>query len=284
MKRGLSVVVAILACLAVDAVGQQTARSPLVFRVLSNEYFGEVYTEKPPPMIGFVFFEGEPVKLRVVISSPESDEDLLVNSMDPLELFPFIATRDRSEVPVQLTFTGLRWYDGHEQWSPAEAQPRMPLRVGEKLEWQAEVSDRLRPGLYQLRFSVRADDGSHRPLAAHISDLDFEVRRRSPETRAELARRTAARLVGGGTPDDLIDAEAAVDELLRHNPGSVAALMIRADIARARGQREATRKHYQEAARRLENGEDLMLRKFNKPRELDELRRWVRGLAGQPED
>jgi len=260
----------------------QTNRSPLAFRVLQGGYWGEVYATRPIGTAGFVFFTGEQVRLRLSIASIGADAEVAMGSLDPAELFPFTVTRDGLPTSVRMLFSELSWIPAEGRSLPMEPEHRMRLKANELLEWRASVVGPLEPGLYRILFNIRASDGNGQPVTAYVADFVFEVRRSTADSRAEIARRSAMRHLEEGDAASLDAADKAIRALLRENPTSAFAELLRADLEISRGKREAARAHYLVALRRLEQGEDVMLRRFKQVRELDELQQSVKRLVSGP--
>ena len=257
----------------------QTTPSPLGLRVLQNGYWDAIYTAPPPAPVAFVFFTEEQVKIRLSLASIGADAEVLLSSPDPAALFPFAATRDGASTKVEVTISDFFWRPADGRLLPVPVEPRMRLKAGESLEWHAEVTKRLPPGIYRLSFDVRATDGDGRPVIPYVADFEFEIRRSTADSRAEIARRAAVRHLGERTQDALAAAEDAIKSLSRENPNSVMAELLKADVELARGRRAAARAHYQAAFRRLEQGSDVMLLRFRQPRALEELRQAVKRMA-----
>jgi hypothetical protein len=248
----------------------QPGPSPLELLVGAAEYFGESYTERPIPGASFVFFQGEPIKVRLTILCRGNDEELLLPSLAPTEIFTLGAHRDGQPFAAQLQFgeVGVHGVDGRSGLMPIAG--RLRLNPGEKVQWIAELPASA-PGLYRLNFATTATDSHSRSVAPRATVFEFEVRLATTlADRAEILRREANRNVVNDDNERLEQAEAAANALEQINPNSVEVPLVRHRIAVARGNPSTARSHSLRAQEILELAQDTMLRQFKSSEELKE--------------
>jgi hypothetical protein len=252
---------------------EQRGSSPFLLRVTTAEYFGETYVERPAGGASFVFFEGEPIKVRLAIDCETVDDELVLTSLEPNVIFPITVTRDNLPIDVQMTFGNVNRIGRDGSAASMRLSERIRLQAGERLEWRAQLSTALDPGLYRLSFDIRASDSQSRAVAPRVPALSFEIKASTQQYRAEILRRAALRHVFTGGEPDLKRAEGAVSELLRLNPTSVDAYLVRELIAQARGLRDAARTDRRKASEIIDADQDQMLIRFKTPEELSALKK-----------
>jgi hypothetical protein len=278
----MKLVTAILCAACSVTLSSQVATSPLVTIAGISEHLASEYTE--PSSVGFLFFEGEPIMLRVGVSNSRGDLATLRVS-DPANvstLFEFNALRaprpqrnadggfsrravsgdrfdNEQEAALQVQFAPAavkRWSGGADETA---VDGDVTLASGESIAWTAIVdSGGVVPGVYRIDVRSLSTDSDGR-VPRSVGRVTFEVRRSTGEDRAEIARRSAYRSLSNG---DYVAARTAVAELLRVHPTSAFADDILATIADGEGRpAEATRLRAS-ATRRLRDGTDALLLKY----------------------
>jgi hypothetical protein len=223
----------------------------------------------------YVFFEGEPIALRLIIVNTKVETAAFVTrSPDPAHVFSASATRDGNPLPVQVEFstTLLKRFS----WGQDVVQHAVShqLQQTEGLEWKATVLNRLLPGIYRVEFEVHANDGASRPIRRTAPGISFEVRSRSSDTLPEILLRQAYRHY---SREEFTDASDTVTELLNAHPTSYQAYLLKARIAGALGNVAEARQATREAREIVRTDRDPLFLK-HRPGAKDEV---LRGLTDQ---
>jgi hypothetical protein len=238
----------------------------LVLITNTAEYFGNPYVKPPQNHAPFVFFAGEPVRVRVSIVNWGSS-DATLSGADAAPLFTVKTYRDDEEVtlPVKVGAEATKVTGRFELVTPVETQTI--LKPGESLQWEADLrSAGLSPGAYRLEFDTPAKDGTGHRIFLQANRFAFELRTRSGESETELLRRDALRSFTAG---DHIAAAAAISRLLRAYPNSAEAYVVLGDITKARGDAAAANAHYQRAVELYTQGADALYRQWATPGAID---------------
>jgi hypothetical protein len=236
----------ILGLFTVAGEAQQVPFSTLASTVRTGDYVGEVYTRRGEDG-QFVFFVDEPIKILVSIGNSGREEmGFRVPGANPEEMFVVVALRNRAATDVGLTFQNGRLLGNVE--TPFNGRELTTLRPGERVEWMAEVSGPLLPGMYAISINTRATDERGRPIAPLATTYRYEVRGTSAESLPEIHRRAAMRHLQAGDQVDLAAADAAVERLLEVHPTSFEAYVIRGRIERRRGNETAALRSFARAA------------------------------------
>lgn len=250
MSREQQLFAGALMLVALATVVEVTAASRAVLLVAPAEYFGTTYVAPPAERSAYVFFVGEPFTLRVQVvnrgsseitlraKAPSADTTLSANSASPgiqLVVRPeTFLTRDTGVV------NEVAWI------------PEFRLQPGEGLMWLADVTAAV-PGEHLLDFNVQLVDGDDLPISPQANRLAFEIRATSADTVVERNWREASRAFVRG---DNENANRLLDSVLRNNPQSHAAYVLRGQIAQRTGARAQAVEAYSQALVLLESGAD----------------------------
>jgi hypothetical protein len=254
----------------------QTPRSPLFAAVGPDEYFGETYTDPPEGNSSYVFFEGEPLTVRITIAN-EKSADLSLAQADNNNYFTFELWPAGTKQPLDLTCT-IKGRDINVPRVRSLLDEPLRLEPSQSLHWVCPVDARIAPGSYRLRVFTTLTDIDNQPIVFRVDSLDFDLRARSTANRAEVTRREALRLLTGDR-QRLSLLEASVQRLLSVHPTSHEAHLIRGHAARLAGDDKGAKVAFGVALDILERDQDQLLLRFKSRDSVAEMKARVRSLA-----
>ncbi len=228
-----------------------------------GESYGTTYT--PPPAEGayFVFFQGEPITVRLDILNEGSKKAMVVaNELRPEEAFRMTVLK--APTPEVKGRLGIEVSPSVKLILPktaisAEWSERIELPPRSRLYFEARVTseqEALPPGIYHLKFRCRLKSASGKEIPAHSEIFQFEIRAvETFEDRLEVLRRQAARL---STRGEYEEAEKKLDELLLLYPNSSHSYIEKGNMAMVQGKKDEAAKAYQRALDLLQSRMDTI--------------------------
>ncbi len=260
----LALAVALVVAITTSAQG----RSTLVVLATAGDYPGETYTEGPLAPAEFAFFEGEPIVVDVSIANWGPRVSTIDLSRTPGPIVDALAVGE-GQVVGQARLTAGFWRDGiggSEVLSPSLA---LAIEPGDAVRWRLQFeADALSAGQYRMQTELAVTDEFGNAVRRERPAFVIEVRRRSSAQPAELARRVAEWWTAQGAP---ARAHAAVDELARVYPDSVAVHLIRSRLAEAEGDTVRARRELDAAAAFMRVDRDTLFRRFARPGQIEDL-------------
>lgn len=266
MPARLSLALAVALAVA-TTIGAQ-GRSTLVLLATAGDYPGETYTEGPLAPAEFAFFEGEPIVVDVSVANWGPRVSTVDASQTTGPVVRALALGD-GRVVAEGQLTSAFWRDGiggSEHLLPTAA---MAIEPGDGVRWRVRFdANQFSSGFYRLVVDLPATDEFGNAVRRERPDFVVEVRRRSAAQPAELARRVAEWWTA---QDEREPAHAAVDELERVYPDSVAVHLIRSRLAEAAGDTAGAQRALAVALRFMRADRDILFRRFARPGQIEDL-------------
>ncbi len=263
-----------LLLLALSVAATQTTPSPVRAAVVIDEYFGETYTASRRDPIGYAFFVGEPIRLRLLLTN-RKDVVAEVRLAAVAGAETFVATvRDGNRlrtVEVRYGEARVRLVTGALSDLNDTTLELEPLQ---SLEWEAQIVDSLPVGVHRIVFATTIADAQDRRILWQTPNISIEIRDRNGAA-AEIARRDSLRELRAGDADSLKRAEAAADRLLGIHPRSHEAFLIKGRVASERGESQRGRELAARALEILKNDQDELLLRFRDRATIARVRRDV---------
>jgi hypothetical protein len=248
---------ALAAFTVAPAGGQVPAYSEAVLLVHPAEYFGTMYTA-PPDHAAYLFFTGEPLRVELEIVNRGSHVIELAGPAAAAHRFR-VSNGQASQFVVENEIIK----KGLGAPTRVETQSAVSLAPGESLAlFSKHVGPALAPGEYLVEWETSITETSGLRIAPQASRLQFEVRESSGETAAEEVRRYAIRAFEAGQ-DALADQW--VTRLLRLNPQSHAAHVLRAELRLRAGDNAAAAASFDTALKILESHADQQFERWAPP-------------------
>lgn len=272
MSRLLLVVV--LASTFSDA---QIVPSAMRAAVVIDEYFGTTYAAPSSESRAYVFFEREPIKLRLQVTNrKEEPAELRLSSSSGSQTFDAMVSDGSNQRAIDVRIS-----DAHLRVATGERLPVTTLNVGldqlESVEWDAEVNQSLPVGRHKIAFSTNVSDATGKQILWQTDEITIEVRSRVGAS-VEITRREALREFTSGNPGAARRADAAADRLLRIHPRSYEALLLKGQIAELEGQEVRAREFTSRALNILREGQDDLFLKFRSKAEADDAKNRIEAM------
>lgn len=238
-------------------------------------YVGEVYTEPPVSGSQYVFIEGEPLVLRVqVLNHGVETRVLLVpDGLSVETMWSHQALRDGEPVALALGRPIVNGVSYNRSVVQSSLQ-RTYLDPHDSITWKFALTERLRPGVYRVKWMTKARDENGRQKWPLSYETVFEVRA-SEGLEFERMRRDAWRAVRGGQG---AEARRILETMLKVNPASYGALTMLASLSESEENREEATALRQRARVAVLSGADAL---FVAKRPAEEVQRLIKALNPQ---
>jgi hypothetical protein len=184
----------------------------------------------------YLFFSGEPVHFEILIFNGGSAASELVSKQQSVQnSFEFAVWLDNTSVHPQMILGPDVYTEQIGPRRPVSWMPRLAVSPQQTVvfQWRMTPSDAM-PGRYRIEVLPQMTDEVGRQIMPQGSIINFEVRKPStPQDAAEVVLRQGYRAFLAG---EYNDAEKVANDLLRMNPRSYAAFVLKGQIASARRQ------------------------------------------------
>ena len=240
----------------------------------SSGYISEIYV---PRTQFYLFFVSEPVRFDLILFNQGGDAiELRTSASNTQDAFEFADSVGGATAFTGHVTVGAVIYEGLGPRRSIPFANRIRVEPGQQIVFQCEIAPGdLAPGNYRVEVHPQIEDERGRQLAPVGSILNFEVRDLStPQARADASLRRGYQAYFADRYDETAQ---IADELLRLNPNSFAALILKAKSL-ARSNREEAGRLYRAALSAVENNEDPWCSRCDYPLSRSNLESGLRGL------
>jgi tetratricopeptide (TPR) repeat protein len=206
--------------------------SPLTLLYRPVDYVAPIYSsQRDAP---YLFFSGEPVHFEVFIfNGGNAVSELVTKQRSVQDSFEFAVRLDDKSVHPKLIVEPDVYVEQIGPRLPISWTPRLAISPKQKVvfHWRMAQTDATE-GRYRIEVLLQMTDEAGRQVKPQGSIIDFEIRRSStPQDAAEVILRKGWRAFLASQYDD---AEEVANDLLRMNPRSYAAFVLKGQVASAR--------------------------------------------------
>jgi hypothetical protein len=169
--RPLLLCAVVYAAILTDAGAQSLNRSTVVLLVKAADYVGETYTAPPAHTSSYLFFVGEPVRVRVEIGNPGDDAlTVLTPGNRPRDAFSVQST---APIDVRMSDRVVVQHVGVGASQVLDWGPRFDIPPHQSLQIDVDLLGTLAPGEYVVDFETTVTDGDRRPISWILTNSSF---------------------------------------------------------------------------------------------------------------
>lgn len=266
----------LLVCLTTGFLSWQLTSEHTTIRVRIGEYYGTGYTPSAAKGADFVFFQGEPVKIKFDIFN-EGPTQSVVNTRGTMpkgviQMLVLEAPSSKAMTSLNVEVSPSIKLIRPTSETTVKWAGQIILQPESGLEFLVTVTDAQEnwpTGIYKLKFKCLLKTATGKEFPVNNDTFSYEIRSvESLGDRIEILRRQAARFF---TQGQYREAEKKLDELLRLYPNSSLAYAEKGHIMMAHGKKDRAAMSFKKAIDLLQSRMDTIYLSYAPSRMVEEI-------------